>query len=228
MNIKSLKGPKSDNQYQEIDFFKKGGMGEIYTATDFENKVSKAIKVVSIENNDEHKLLVSEFMIATSLNHANIVSTEYFDEFEVKGVKYIYCVMPFNKSGNLRDFLKSQTKIIDLRKSINLMIDLAYGLEEAHKQVIHRDLKPENILLDENGKLQICDFGLAKLIDAKTRTRTFKGSGTLPYMAPECWMYDSNTKCMDIYSLGIIFFEILTLQLPFRGNTEQEFIRSFT
>lgn len=223
MNISSLKGTKSDSQYQKINFFKKGGMGEIYSAVDTKDNSKKAIKIVPVENADEHKLLISEFELASSLKHKNIVPTEYFNEFKNNEVRYIYCVMPFNDNGSLRDFLKLKNDIIDLKKSIELMIDLANGLENAHQKIIHRDLKPENILLDANGNLQICDFGLAKLIDAKTRTKTLKGWGTLPYMAPECWMFDSNTKAMDIYSLGIIFYEILTLQQPFTGKTEQEF-----
>ncbi|GAB3011266.1 hypothetical protein GCM10027284_33200 [Cyclobacterium sediminis] len=223
MKIETLKGPKGDKQYTEIDFYRKGGMGEIYTATDIIEATKKAIKIVPVENNEEHKLLISEFKLATSLNHKNIVTTEFFDEFESKNVKYIYCVMPFNNNGSLRDYLSSQKELIDLDSSIKLMIDLAIGLESAHTKVVHRDLKPENVLLDDNGNLQICDFGLAKLIDAKTRTKSFKGFGTLAYMAPECWMFDSNTKAMDIYSLGIIFYEILTLKQPFTGKTEQEF-----
>lgn len=223
MNIKSLKGPKGDKQYTEIDFYKKGGMGEIYTATDSIAKEKKAIKIIPVENDDEYKLLVSEFKIATSLKHNNIITTEFFDEFESRNVKYIYCVMPFNNNGSLRDYLLSKKELIDLDSSIKLMLDLANGLQSAHDKVVHRDLKPENILLDQNGNLQICDFGLAKLIDAKTRTKSFKGYGTLAYMAPECWMFDSNTKAMDIYSLGIIFYEILTLKQPFVGKTEQDF-----
>lgn len=223
MKIENLKGPKGDKQYTEIDFYRKGGMGEIYTADDTIEATKKAIKIVPIENNQEYKLLISEFKLATSLNHKNIVSTEFFDEFESKNVKYIYCVMPFNYDGSLRNYLLSKKELIDLDSSIKLMIDLANGLEYAHTKVVHRDLKPENVLLDDNGNLQICDFGLAKLIDAKTRTKSFKGFGTLAYMAPECWMFDSNTKAMDIYSLGIIFYEILTLKQPFTGKTEQEF-----
>ena len=135
MNIEFLKGLKSDNQYQKIDFFKKGGMGEIYTATDTDIKSKKAIKIVPIENDEEYKLLISEFEVSSSLNHKNIVPTEYFGEFENKGVRYIYCVMPFNKKGSLREFLKAQLNLIDLNKSINLLIDLANGLENAHKKV---------------------------------------------------------------------------------------------
>lgn len=223
MKIETLKGPKGDKQYTEIDFYRKGGMGEIYTANDSIDETKKAIKIVPVEDNDEYKLLISEFKLAASLKHKNIVTTEFFDEFDSKNVKYIYCVMPFNNNGSLRDYLSSKKELIDLDSSIKLMIDLANGLESAHTKVVHRDLKPENILLDVNGNLQICDFGLAKLIDEKTRTKSFKGFGTLAYMAPECWMFDSNTIAMDIYSLGIIFYEILTLKQPYTGKTEQEF-----
>ncbi len=223
MQITTLKGPEAENQYQEIAFYRRGGMGEIYTARDSKSNLKKAIKIVPIENDNEYKLLISEFETATFLKHKNIISTEYHNEFESVNVKFIYCVMPFNSNGNLRDYLTSQQDLIKLSESIDLMIDLSKGLQAAQEKVVHRDLKPENILLGPKGKLQICDFGLAKLIDAKTRSRTFKGSGTLPYMAPECWMLDSNTSVMDIYSLGIIFYEILTLQQPFEGNTENEY-----
>ena len=223
MNIKALKGETTDRQYQKIQFFRKGGMGEIYSAIDTVSGIKKAIKIVPIENDDELALLKSEFEIAKELKHENIIDTEFIDEFIHSGVKYIYCVMPFYDKGSLRELLNKQSEKLSLSESLKLMIDLAEGLAYAHKKVIHRDLKPENILLDSNSTLRICDFGLAKLIDVKTRTRTFKGSGTLPYMAPECWVYDSNTPLMDIYSLGIIFYEILTLEMPFIGRSENEF-----
>jgi serine/threonine protein kinase len=223
MNIESLRGQISDTQYKEIHFFRKGGMGEIYSAIDSDSGLKKAIKIVPIENDEEFGLLQSEFDISTELVHKNIIDTEYYNEFNSAGVRYMYCVMPFNEMGSLRDLLKKQSDKFSLRDSLKLMSDLAEGLAYAHKKVVHRDLKPENILLDENSNLQICDFGLAKLIDAKTRTKTFKGSGTLPYMAPECWMFDSNTVLMDIYSLGIIFYEILVLEMPFIGKSENEF-----
>ncbi len=223
MNIQTLKGTKSDKQYQDINFFRRGGMGEIYSSLDNESGLKKAIKIVPVGNDEEYALLKSEFEIAESLKHQNIADTEYFGEFEQSGVKYIYSVMPFFEKGSLRDLLASQTSNLEIKTAIKYFIELAEGLDAAHKKVIHRDLKPENILIGNNSELKLCDFGLAKLIDVKTRTRTFKGSGTLPYMAPECWVFDSNTTSMDIYSLGIIFYEMLTLKLPFDGRNENEF-----
>lgn len=222
MIIQSLKGPLLDNQYQEITYFRKGGMGEIYTSYDITNNSKKAIKIVPIENEYEFQLLKTEFEISVQLKHKNIINTEYFDEFFAHDVKYIYSIMPFNEKGNLRNLLEKQTELISLNDSLKLMIDLTNGLEYAHQSIIHRDLKPENILVNDNLELQICDFGLAKLVNMKTRTKTFKGSGTMPYMAPECWMFDSNTIAMDIYSLGMIFYEILTLEMAFTGKTEFE------
>jgi len=223
MRIDFLKGPKSDKQYHDIDFYRKGGMGEVYSSIDTSSTQKKAIKIIPLGNKEEYELLKTEFDISLSLKHKNIIKTDYYDEFKNKGTTYIYCVMDFYENGNLRDFLSSQSKDIATINALKLMLDIAHGLEYAHTKVVHRDLKPENILLDKDQNLLICDFGLAKYIDSKTRTHTFKGFGTLPYMSPECWMFDSNTPLMDIYSLGILFYELVTLKMPFTGNSEHEF-----
>jgi eukaryotic-like serine/threonine-protein kinase len=223
MLLSYLKGPNSDKQYQNISFFRRGGMGEVYTSLDTYNNEIKAIKLIPVEDDSEYKLLKTEFEIAISLKHKNIINSDYFGEVSIGDTTYLYCVMDYHKNGNLREFLNSQQELISITTSIKLMKDISQGIEFAHLKVVHRDLKPENLLFNENKDLLICDFGLAKYIDAKTRTRTFKGSGTLPYMSPECWMMDSNTSIMDIYSMGIIFFEILSLHQPFTGNSESEF-----
>ncbi len=218
--ISQLKGSDSDNQYQNLQFHRRGGMGEIFIADDVVNSRKVAIKLIAVSDPDDYKLLKAESGIATSIKHENVVETYYTDEVNEGGVSYIYFVMELIEEGNLRDTLNSNSEEIPLSQAKDMMIQICCGLEEAHKTIIHRDLKPENIL--GNSKLQLCDFGLAKLIDSRTRSRTFKGSGTLPYMAPECWTFDHNSPAMDIYSLGIIFFEILTKQLPFKGSNEKE------
>jgi len=218
-----LKGPQSEKQYKNISLYRRGGMGEVYSAIDANSKKRKAIKLIPMGDEEEYKLLRTEFEISVSLKHKNIVNTDYFGEFYDSGTHYLYCVMDFYENGNLRDYLNSQSQMIPQNVVLKLMSDIAKGVEFAHLKVIHRDLKPENILLNNDQNLLICDFGLAKLIDAKTRTRTFKGFGTLPYMSPECWMLDSNTTLMDIYSMGIIFYELSVLKLPFTGTSELEF-----
>lgn len=223
MNIDFLKGPISETQYKEINYYRKGGMGEIYIAVDTITSEKRAIKLIQVSDDEEFQLLIEEFKISTSLKHENIIETYYFGEYTNKGVRFIYSVMNFNELGSLRDKLNSQSVQFEFSYALKLMLDIALGLEFAHSKVIHRDLKPENILIANNHALQICDFGLAKLVDAKTRSRSFKGSGTLPYMSPECWKFDSNTILMDIYSLGIIFYEIATLKRPFMGKTDLDY-----
>lgn len=220
MMVKELKGPDAEIQYQNLIFHKRGGMGEIYVADDIIHTRKVAVKIIPVSDPEDYKLLKSESSISKSIVHENIVETYHTDEYSEGGVTYFYFVMEMVEEGNLRGVLTADSENILLPKVLEMMIQISKGLEEAHKTIIHRDLKPENILGNEN--LRICDFGLAKLIDSRTRSRTFKGSGTLPYMAPECWTFDHNSESMDIYSLGIIFFELLTKRLPFDGSNEKE------
>ncbi|NBP69182.1 MAG: serine/threonine protein kinase [Cytophagia bacterium] len=222
MTIESLKGPQDDKQYINLQFHKRGGMGEIYLCHDIVNDRQVAIKLIAIDNPSEAKLLQAEIDISLALKHDNIIKTHYASTSTMNAVDFYYQVMDFHQNGNLRSVLTSTSENIPLADCYKIMTDLANGLQHAHQKIIHRDLKPENILLGNDGRYKICDFGLAKYVDNKTRTQTFKGSGTYPYMAPECWTFDSNTISMDLYALGIIFFELLTKRLPFTGKNESE------
>lgn len=222
MNLQTLKGPDSDNQYQNIVFHDKGGMGEIYSAIDTINNNKVGIKIIYILDPTEIKLLRAETDIALQLNHPNIIRTFYAGEGSVSGKSFFYSVMEFAECGNLKGLLERSKENITVQDAINYIINIATGLEYAHKVIIHRDLKPLNILISSKGRLMICDFGLARYVDAQTRSHTFKGAGSRFYMAPECWTLSKNSIAMDIYSLGIIFFEILTKRVPFTGNTVDE------
>jgi serine/threonine protein kinase len=222
MNAQRLDGPDRNGQYIEIQFYASGGMGDIYSAKDSESGNEVAIKLIRIDDTIEKDLLEEEFKIAIQFRHPNIIDTYYYSEFSDSTGNFFYSVMAINRRGNLAKLLKSSSTFLDLEDCYAKFIQLLDGLQEAHKKIIHRDLKPENILVDEDGTLRITDFGISKYVDNKTRTRTFKGYGSLPYMSPECWLFDTNSIQMDIYSLGIIFFEILTLKKPFRGTTDQE------
>jgi serine/threonine protein kinase len=223
MNIKQLAGPKSNEQYKNLTYFRRGGMGgEIYLADDVVDNRKVAIKIIQIDYDDDRELLLQEFKIALGLKNINIIETFYYSQVQVSNENYFYASMEYVSGGNFRDLLKSQTSYFEINVAINFMLQIAHGLQYAHDFAIHRDLKPENILVDNN-RLLICDFGLSKYVDSKTRSRTFKGAGTIPYMAPETWTFDANSKAMDMYSLGIIFFEILTLTWPFPGPSENDF-----
>lgn len=216
MNILSLEGPSSPEQYSNIRFFKKGGMGEIYQAFDTFNNIDVAIKFIPISN-DQEELLFREVAVSPDLVSRNIVTTYTTGKKEISGTKYFYIVQQFYPNGNMRSIIKKE---IPLENCFEMMLDILNGLTTVHSKIIHRDLKPENILVDENNTLVITDFGLAKFINEKTKTKSFKGAGTIPYMAPECWLYEDNTIQMDIYSLGILFYELLTGAFPFIADTE--------
>jgi serine/threonine protein kinase len=225
MTLDFLKGPEIEDQYKNIIYFDRGGMGEIHLATDIKTSKQVAIKIIRIDNEGLENLLNEEFRIALNLNHQNIIKTYYYGKFHDPTGNYFYSVMEFSKNGSLRKKLISSTEVPSFDEAVEYFYNLSHGIQEAHKIIIHRDIKPENILISDDGKLKICDFGIAKYVNSITRTKTFKGSGSFPYMSPECWVGDPNTKSMDIYSLGIVFFEILTLKRPFDGESERE-IRS--
>lgn len=217
--IPNLNGPKQKEQYINLTFLDKGGMGQVYKAYDDANKIDVAIKLIPIKSKEEETLLSREVQISQEIESNNLVKTYYCDKKTLHGTEYFYIVQHFYPNGNLRTKIQ---KDIPFENCLKMFIDLLQGLKALHTKIIHRDLKPENILIDDNDNLVITDFGLAKFIGEITKTRSFKGSGTIPYMSPECWLMQENKIQMDIYSLGIIFYELLTGAFPFNGTTEEE------
>lgn len=214
---------KSNNgTYINLTYFTKGGMGEIYKAVEKNSGEEVIVKFIRIFSDELKDLQKREIDISIEFNHKNIVRTRDVGEAILEnGEKCFYIVQDFYKNGNLRNVIRSP-KTFDIWYS--QIIDILYGMKEIHKRIVHRDLKPENTLIDDDGHLRISDFGLSKYIEDATQTKTFKGKGTLPYMAPECWKGEKNTPAMDIYSLGIMFFEIITGNLPMElFRTEDEF-----
>lgn len=202
-----------------------GGMGRIYLYDETNQLNEKVIlKFIKITENSQIELLKSEFEIALLLNHPNIVKTYCYNTITYNSGSYFYSAMEYCKNGNLRTVInnKKNSKGLTIEQTIKYMCDILIALEYTHQQIIHRDLKPENILIGDNNSLKICDFGISKYINNLTRTQTYKGWGTCSYMAPECWEFKTNTISMDIYSAGIIFFELLTGKIPFNGENENE------
>lgn len=211
MPIKDLVGPNGPNQYQNLEPFDRGGMGEVYTALDTSSNGKVAIKIISVPSNEYADLLARELEVSQKVIGDHIAKTLFVGKNSFGSQQYLYLVQRFYGAGNMRKIIR---KGIGLDECFRMMNDLLDGLGIAHKLVIHRDLKPENILVDDAGNLLLTDFGLAKYVEDATKSKTFKGSGTYPYMSPECWTNQTNSPAMDIYSLGIIFFEILAGELP--------------
>jgi len=226
MNTLILAGPDHSQQYKNLVYHASGGMGTIYKAEDTINGNIVAIKIIQIKSKSEKQLLIEEFKIAEALSHENIIRTYYYGEFTDDTGSFFYNTMDFYQWGSLREVLHNRNEFLPIETCLSYFKDLLSGLHVAHALIIHRDLKPENILLNANNRLMICDFGIAKYVNMKTRNQTFKGHGTEEYASPEVWQGFPNTNLMDIYSLGIVFFEIITNQLPFQTDFKHHHLYS--
>ncbi len=219
--MNKLRGPESSEQYELGTKINAGGFGDVYLSDDLINKTKVAIKIAPIFDEQYRQTLKREIDISATLAHANIISTYYSGESDAGD--YFYLVMKYMPNGSLDAFLKTQKVMLPLDKCYSIFTDILKGLEYAHKKVIHRDLKPNNILIDVDGTAKVCDFGMSKYVDESTKTFSFKGAGTYAYMSPEAWLGEANTISMDIYSMGIMFFEILTLKKPYICATPQDY-----
>ncbi len=127
-----------------------------------------------------------------------------------------YTCMEYVSGGTLARLLRVQGQAgsqIPIARAIEMMIDIAQGVRAINEKLIHRDIKPDNILIEANA-LKIGDFGISKFVDESTRLHTFKGGQHVAYMAPEGWVNEKNTHKLDVYAVGLVFFEILTLKHP--------------
>ena len=210
---------KTLGQYQIIKPIGQGGMAIIYLAYQPSVKREVAIKVMASplqENVSFIHRFAQEVEVIAQLQHPQIIPVYDFGEHG----DLIYIVMAYMRGGTLVDRIEGAPKGLRDEETIRLFDLICKGLDYAHaKGVVHRDLKPNNILMDENNHPYIADFGLAKLTEGKIELTNTMMTGTAAYMAPEIAQSGKSTKRADIYSLGIILFEMLTGRLPFQGET---------
>ena len=217
-NSDILHYPISLNDFQ-FDFYKdiigKGGFCKVYKALYKSTNKYYALKIIdknSIENEEQMKNLLNELNIMLKLNHPNLLKLiSHFEDNE-----NIYIILPLASNGQLYDLIhknKKSTKYEILKKYLYQCIE---AIEYLHKnKIIHRDIKPENILIDKNDNLKLCDFGWSKEINIGKRS-TF--CGTVEYMAPEIIDNENYDFSVDIWSLGILLYEMLFGYSPFRAN----------
>ena len=207
-----LQGSFNPNQYEVKRFIGNGMNGEVYEIVDHNDGATKAVKVSTNE-----LMLEREAEAAKRIVHQNVAKYFEYRESSIDDSGIYYIVMEYLPGGDLRTRIEEhQTKreLLDVELLLDWMQQLASGLSAINEFLIHRDLKPENVLLS-NKTLKISDFGLSKYVTEATRTKTYKGEGTYPYMAPETWELGTQNVATDIYSLGIMFYELVTLQRPF-------------
>lgn len=215
------KGQKINDRYEIIKSIGEGGMANVYLAHDVILDRDVAIKVLRGDLAGDEKFVrrfQREALAASSLSHPNIV--EMYDVGEDNGTYYI--VMEYIKGQTLKQLIKKRGALT-LSECIDIMLQLTDGVDHAHASyIIHRDLKPQNIMIEENGEIKITDFGIAMALNNTQLTQTNSVMGSVHYLPPEQASGKGATVKSDIYSMGIMFFELLTGNLPFKGDNAVE------
>ena len=215
------KGQKINDRYEIIQTIGEGGMANVYLAKDVIIDRLVAIKVLRGDLAGDEKFVrrfQREALAASSLNHHNIV--EMYDVGEDNGTYYI--VMEYIKGKTLKQLIKKRGALT-LSECIDIMLQLTDGVNIAHSSyIIHRDLKPQNIMIQDNGEIKITDFGIAMALNNTQLTQTNSVMGSVHYLPPEQASGKGATVRSDIYSMGIMFFELITGSLPFKGDNAVE------
>ena len=215
------KGQKISDRYQIIKSIGEGGMANVYLAYDTILERNVAVKVLRGDLANDEKFVrrfQREALQASSLSHPNIV--EVYDVGEDNGEYYI--VMEYVEGKHLKSLLKKRGKLT-ITEVVDIMLQVTSGLTVAHDSyIIHRDIKPQNIMILDNGLVKLTDFGIALAMNSTQLTQTNSVMGSVHYLPPEGASGKGATLQSDIYSLGILMYELLTGKLPFRGETAVE------
>ena len=215
------KGQKINDRYEIIKSIGEGGMANVYLAYDTILDRRVAIKVLRGDLSNDEKFVrrfQREALSASSLSHPNIV--EMYDVGVDNGIYYI--VMEYIEGVTLKQLIKKRGALT-LSEAIDIMLQITDGISQAHDSyIIHRDLKPQNIMIKEDGTIKITDFGIAMALNSTQLTQTNSVMGSVHYLPPEQASGKGSTIRSDIYSMGILFYEILTGSLPFKGENAVE------
>jgi serine/threonine protein kinase/Tfp pilus assembly protein PilF len=211
-------GTNFAGRYQIVEELGRGGMGRVYKVMDTELKEKIALKLLKPQiaaDEDTIERFRNELKTARNVTHKNICRMYDLGKFEGN----YYITMEYVSGEDLKSMLGMMGKL-GPAKTVSIGIQICDGLLEAHKRgVVHRDLKPQNIMIDREGKIRIMDFGIARSLKSKGITGAGVMIGTPEYMSPEQAEAKEVDRRSDIYSLGIILYELATGQLPFTGDT---------
>ena len=215
---------KTISHYKILEKLGEGGMGVVYKAEDTELKREVAIKFLPRQisaSEDERKRFKVEAQAAASLNHPNIATIHSIEEVDDE----MFIVMEYIDGEELKD--KIEKAPIAIQDTLAISLQIADGLQAAHdKGVTHRDIKSANIMFTEKGDVKIMDFGLAKVRGGAKLTLEQSTLGTAPYMSPEQARGEDVDHRTDVFSLGVLLYEMLTGQLPFKGDYHEAIIYS--
>lgn len=207
------------NEYIVEEFIGNGAFGNVYKIKRISDDTIFALKTIASNFPDESSLFSfrNEIEMATKIKNPYVIEYIYAHD----GIAYPelppYIIMEYANQGtlkNLIDNLIKKNEFLSNEKLKRLYSQLIIGMKAVNSVLVHRDIKPDNILFS-NSNIKISDFGLSKVSSDKTRNQTFKGFGHLRYTAPEGWKDEKNTIQMDIYSMGLVFYELATLKYPY-------------
>jgi tRNA A-37 threonylcarbamoyl transferase component Bud32 len=212
-------------KYRIVEEIGRGGMGVVYKAEDIKLKRPVALKFLPhqwVSDSDARERFVQEARAASALDHPNICNIYEIGEAE-DGRMYI--AMAFYEGESLREKIKGGP--LTAEEAMGIAIQAATGMAKAHqKGIVHRDIKPANLLITTDGVAKVVDFGLAKLAGQVKLTREGTTVGTVAYMSPEQAKGEAVDQRTDIWSLGVVLYEMLSGVLPFKGDYEQTLIHS--
>lgn len=208
----------ANNEVEVRDFIGQGGFGQVYKCGRKGKNDLLALKTLPALLSDQQTIasFKNEAQLAVGIEHPNVIKYEFFHDGSTYPTLPPYILMEYADGGSLANLLEEYRPKGEIAPDtlISLVNELINGMEAVNSRLVHRDIKPDNIVF-VGGHPKITDFGLSKIVQQATRTTTFKGFGTARYMAPEGWTSEANTIQMDIYSMGLVFYELATLRYPY-------------
>ncbi len=211
-------GKKLEGRYEIRELVGVGGMANVYKGYDAVENRTVAIKILRDEFLDNEEFLHrfrNEFRAISLLNHPNIVQV-----YDVSFTSKIQCiVMEYIDGITLKEYIE-QEKVLRWKEAVHFTIQILQGLQHAHDRgIVHRDIKPQNIMLLSDGTIKITDFGIARFSRSSTNTITTKAIGSVHYISPEQASGAATDARTDLYSVGVLLFEMLTGKLPFEADS---------
>jgi eukaryotic-like serine/threonine-protein kinase len=206
------------DRYEILQLLGQGGMGAVYKAMDRELGRPVAMKLIRPELAANPAILArfkQELLLAHQVTHKNVI--RIYDLGDADGVKFI--TMEFVEGQDLRELIEEKKKFSP-EEAVEIMQQVCRALEAAHTVgVIHRDLKPQNIMRDKAGRILVMDFGLARTVEGGSMTQTGALVGTMDYMSPEQALAKDLDQRSDLFTVGLIFYELLTGKMPFKSDS---------